>query len=262
MLTLIALFSSTGVVFSVVGWSLCQFVLVTLPPDTVGLLEGTVGFGMFLREGTLEEWQSWADDDSFSSLYCVEYSNSEKSNLWDAAWKSGFAMAIISTVIASIAAIAAFTTTCRTYEPIFFKGLGLSLIVSGVFSALSFVWLATDLCYTYYCEYSIGAGMTTGACILFFCSGLCAMFVRPSLPVYNYDVGQPFPAPGTVTIVETVMPDGTRLIRKTTVNADASTSVEETTIQVSGAQSSINNTIDPVAGPPEEAPDYDKVFGT
>jgi len=259
---LIALFSSTGVVFSVVGWSLCQFVLVTLPPDTVTLLEGTVGFGMFLREGTLEEWQSWADDDSFSSLYCVEYSNSEKSDLWDAAWKSGFAMAIISTVIASIAAIAAFTTTCRTYEPIFFKGLGLSLIVSGVFSALSFVWLATDLCFTYYCEYSIGADMTTGACILFFCSGVCAMFVRPSHPVYNYDVGQPFSAPGTVTIVETVMPDGTRLIRKTTVNADASTSVEEMTIQVSGAQSSINNTIDPVAGPPEEALNHDKVFGT
>jgi hypothetical protein len=234
---------------SVLGWSLCDFASVNLPENEIGLMEGRVGFGMFSRDGLRSElpWSHHQSDHSYYSddhFICVPYRQAEKDALFDAAWRAGGAMAIISSILGFLAMVLALSATCIQFEPAFFKALGVLLMASGLFSALSFVWFVTDVCSKYDCEYSVEAGLTTGACIFFLISGICSMFITPPsrgecasnypsdvAPMEGPEMVPVAGQPGTVTVTEMEMPDGTKKIVKTTVNADMSKTVEETVIQ-------------------------------
>lgn len=229
-----------AVVFSVWSWALCQFVQVTLQENQIGLLNGKAGLGMFSREGTSEEWEDlFNDSDNDISFYCVPYSSAEFRDLSDPAWKAGGAMAVISTVFGIISLVAACSTTCLRCDTIFFKRIGVLFMVSGLLSSLSFVWFATDACSKYNCKFSVGAGLTVVACILFFICGFLCIRLE-TIPKSNsalYKSGDPMGfhdpnmAPGTVTVLETITPDGKRKVTKTTVNPDMSVTVEETYIE-------------------------------
>ena len=240
ILTTTIVCGAIAVVFSVWSWALCQFVQVTLQANEIGLLNGKAGLGMFSREGTSQEWEDlFKDSDNDISFYCVPYSSAEFRELSDPAWKAGGAMAVISTIFGIITFVAICSTSCLRCNTTFFKRVGVLFMVSGLFSALSFVWFATDACSQFKCEFSVGAGLTVVACALFFiCGFLCIRLkaIPKSDAVLNKS-GQPMGihdpkvTPGTVTVLETITPDGKRKIVKTTVNSDMSETVDETIIE-------------------------------
>jgi hypothetical protein len=117
------------------------------------------------------------------------------------------------------------------------------LLILGVLAeCLTFVAFASDICAQYNCVFSWSAGLAIGAAIS---AAIAAIFYSKLSPAEDGGfvpavamgggggVAQP---PGTVTVTETIEPDGTKKIVKSTVNADGSRTVEETIERPTAAQ--------------------------
>ena len=240
-LGIIVALGSFGVAFSIFGVSVCKFAIVVFPIGTAsGIIgvRGEIGLGIFNREGNGNYW-AYLDDLIEKSngfpFECVKYKESERSALSDGAWKASSAMAVISIILGVVATIVAFSATCLSRKSAFFKALGGLFIASGVFASLSFVWFANGICSLYECRYSTAAATMTVACVVFVASGICSLFVIPT-------IGQPIEEPDTVIVTETNRPDDTRSIRGTTAHEVKSMTMEdaeESTIQAMAARPSI-----------------------
>lgn len=96
--------------------------------------------------------------------------------------------------------------------------------------ALTFIAFASEICTEYNCIFELGAGLAVGGVVSSFIAGIFYHHCMPaddSIPASATAGGMAKP-PGTVTVTETVEPDGTMRTVKTTVNADGSQTVEET----------------------------------
>jgi hypothetical protein len=105
------------------------------------------------------------------------------------------------------------------------------LILAGISELLTLVAFNSDICSSYNCTFATSAGFAIGSSLASFTAAKCfykATTIRqdfsPATPVFDVE------APGTVTVQETVSPDGTKKTVKTTVNADGSKTVEETVV--------------------------------
>ena len=234
---MIVVTSSIGFAFSIFGVSVCRFAIVVFPLDAASRigLKGEIGLGLFNRQGTGAYWAYLDDVVNSSNVFpfeCISYKNGERDNIFGASWKASIAMAVITTILGTVAMIASFSVTCRSHERFFFKILGVLLIACAFFGTLSFLWFTTELCSTYDCHYSIAAGSMTGACLMFAIAGVCSMLVLPTPKL-------PKKAPVVTSLTKSTNLDGAIIRPRAALHEDKSTTVEDGMTQVIGAKSSI-----------------------
>ena len=213
----------------------CFYVSVTIPDDTtLGYLdltfEGTMGFGL-LSHST--DYQINGNTYSSNAYECTPWSYDAANYFFDAAWKTGRAFSIIANVCIGISMLAAFVMSCMSVSKNLIRVFTGLLFLGSLCELLTFVAFASSVCTDYNCKFDTGAGLAIGGSIAAFIAGI--LFSKIPLAARDDDFipagfsgGGGGEAPGTVTVQETVEPDGTKKILKTTVNADGSKTVEET----------------------------------
>eukprot|EP00545_Synedropsis_sp_CCMP1620_P005669 CAMPEP_0119012484 /NCGR_PEP_ID=MMETSP1176-20130426/6778_1 /TAXON_ID=265551 /ORGANISM="Synedropsis recta cf, Strain CCMP1620" /LENGTH=238 /DNA_ID=CAMNT_0006965451 /DNA_START=160 /DNA_END=876 /DNA_ORIENTATION=+ len=207
----------------------CFYVTAKLPDDTaIGIInEGTLGFGLFSYSNPLN---SFSEDVGYS---CIVYNYDIADYFFDAPFKTARAFGIMGNISIGIPMIAAILLSCMTLSKGLLKLFTYMLFFGSFCELMTFIVFASEICTNYQCQFSVGAGLAIGGSIAAFITG----WIFLKIPGVNEDdifpgamtaggvVSQPA---GTVTVQETVEPDGTKKIVKTTVNADGSQTVEET----------------------------------
>jgi hypothetical protein len=205
----------------------CFYVTADVPDDTIiGIInEGTLGFGLFTYSDPLN---AYYDDWSYS---CITYSYDAAEYFFDAAWQTARAFGVMGNIAIGVPMIAAILLSCMTLSKGLLKLFTCMLFFGSLCELLTFVVFASEICSNYNCKFSIGAGLAIGGCISAFVTGVIFAKIPPvdDEEFFPGEMtgggGQPA---GTVTVQETIEPDGTKKTVKTTVNADGSQTVEET----------------------------------
>lgn len=172
---------------------------------------------------------SFQSPDAASQLYCYLYTVNQADYLFDPSFKAARAFGVIANISSGIAMIALFLIACLEYSKCGLLILGGLSIVASMSSALTFLFFNSALASPpYNGTFSVSAGLAIGGLIF---SAATAFVVCKLPPAEDPFEGQPEPAPyapGTETITETKMPDGSKKVTKTTVNPDGSKTIEET----------------------------------
>lgn len=202
-----------------------------LPEDYPQFFQGTTGFGLLSYSKNVT---SSSFDDKYDISYaCQEWSYDAASHFFDSAFEAARAFGIIANIASGITLVAALLMSCMSFSRALIRTFtGLSVLAC-ISELLTFLVFASSVCETFTCKFSFSAGMAIGGSISAFITAIFfhgmpadggGSFFTPGTGTSIFG-GEP---PGTVTVQETVDPDGTRTIVKTTVNADGSKTVEET----------------------------------
>jgi hypothetical protein len=201
----------------------CFYVTVTIPSGDQYFPAGTMGFGL-LSYSTQTNWEVGDRWD----YECNSWSNRIPQSFFDAPWKTAVSFGIIGVLTTGLGLLAAIIMSCMTFDRIVLQIFSALLFLGSIAEILTFIAFGSDICSTYNCEFSIAAGLAIGASIASFVAAILFYKIPPGrdfIPATPMFAAEP---PGTVTVQETVEPDGTKKTVKTTVNADGSKTVEET----------------------------------
>ena len=232
--------SAWALLFALVAFSLtvcasygCFYVSVTIPDGTkIGgfTFEGSMGFG-FVSHST-NGYQINGITYSSGNYECTPWSSDAMDHLFDAAWTTARVFGVLAYVCIGISMLAAFVMSCMSFSKNLIRVFTGLLFLGSLCELLTFVAFASSVCTDYNCKFDTGAGLAIGGSIAAFIAGI--LFSKIPLADRDDDFipavissGGGGEAPGTVTVQETVEPDGTKKIVKTTVNEDGSKTVVE-----------------------------------
>jgi hypothetical protein len=146
--------------------------------------------------------------------------------------------------ISGIVMLVLLFTSCFEFPGQVFKLMGACMFFASLCLCFTFLFYGSKFCDTFSCDFIVGSYTAVLAIIACVITGCLVSHVGPARvslkdpdavgcttnPIdapqaiaYSY-------APGTTTTTETVMPDGTRTITNTTINADGSEHIEETVV--------------------------------
>jgi hypothetical protein len=217
-------------IFTISASNLCFFVqiegvLFDFPPYGLRSASGgSYGVGLFSYEDRLaSEWT------------CSAYSNNmiDNASYFDSAFKTARAFAVMSNVCIGIGMICLIISSCVEFTPNAMKFLGFLLGAGSLFELLTFSFFASSVCDEFQsCSFYVGAGFAIVSMTLSFITALLTCIIPPANDTLE---GLPpivaVSEPGTKTVMEVVMPDGTKNITETTVNADGSQTVTKTVVR-------------------------------
>lgn len=204
----------------------CFYVTAQIPDDTpLGIITGgSLGFGLLSYSDPLTDFRQ---DFSYQ---CFAWTPSAADYFFDASWKTARAFGVMGNLSTGIPMIAAILMSCMSLSKGILKIFTYVLFFGSLCELLTFIAFSSDVCTEYNCEFDVGAGLAIGGSIAAFIGGY--IFSKlPDVDGENFmpgamiSGGQPA---GTVTVQETIEPDGTKKTVKTTVNVDGSQTVEET----------------------------------
>lgn len=170
------------------------------------------------------------EDPSFGSDFsCTSYSSRVVDN-FDSGFKAARAFGVMAYICIGIGMILTIMAACMEFSPAALKGTGMLFMLGSIFALITFSVFSSFICGGSVCDFYAGAGLVIVTMFLAVFAGLVCFKLPPAKePTQDMTMpAQETPAPGTETTTEVVMPDGTKKITKTTVNADGSKTVEET----------------------------------
>lgn len=226
-----------------IGWALntaaigfCRFVAVDGFRDTDQADETFVtGFGMYTFQST--------DDYGSSYCYLIEYTTfSSNLQYWtdpkmNSARITG-GVAAFMTFCCMIFCWCALCCGCLKISNVR-RALGFFSLLGCALAGCMFLVNSSNLCARNSCNFSVGGGLVIGAMLAYIAAGVlfCAApddepgedVLMPQITATSTAVPTTSPEAGTVTIEKIEQAGGTVITKKTTVNADGSQTVEETT---------------------------------
>jgi hypothetical protein len=200
------------------------------PPLFINTGSGVSGIGLFTYEWPESDWV-------YGSYYCYYYSESMRSILFDSAFNAAYVFGILSLGCMAWAVGLLNVIACVAFSPMALKGIGALCMGGSLFALLTLTAFASNFINEYNATFSWGAGFAIVSSIFSLVVGVVVCMLPPARQEEVQEaagVGVPAPQafqPGTVTVTETTLPDGTVQKTKTTVNADGSQTVEETILQ-------------------------------
>jgi hypothetical protein len=212
---LFAISSSWGCYYVEIGASFTQ----SLPGVTGNYRSGV---GLFSYEDVFDYRHN-------NGLTCYYYS-SEQIDTFDGAFRTARVFGILANICIGISMLLLIGLSCFEYSQLSLHCIGSLLLVGALFEMLTFILFGSELC-AYGCDFYIGAGLTVACVIVSSIATLIVFHVPPAREreVYASPEQAVVPyAPGTETLTQTIMPDGTKKMTKTTVHGDGSKTVEET----------------------------------
>jgi hypothetical protein len=201
--------------------------LFDFPPYGIRGSSLKYGVGLYSYEDRFED--DWS---------CSYYTNNmiDDAIYFDSAFRTARAFAVMANAFTGIAMICLMVSACVGFAPAAMKGVGAFLIFGSLCELLTFVFFASKVCDTFTCDFYAGAGFAVMSFTFSFLTGLLTLKIPPAKEEFEGESMPPapteaVPVPGTETVTETTMPDGTIKTTKTTVNPDGSQTVEETVTQ-------------------------------
>lgn len=180
------------------------------------------GVGLFSYEDVLDF------DNKNSQIACYYYTSSHLDSM-DASFKTARAFGILGNIFAGMGMISLIAISCVDYPTTFLRLIGFFMLCAGICQSLTFLIFNAGICDDFDCGFFIGAGMAIGGVLVsLVAAGVIAQIPPSSEATLGGNHGQPVAfAPGTKTVTETVLDDGTKKIITTTVHADGSKTIEE-----------------------------------
>jgi hypothetical protein len=173
------------------------------------------------------------EDRLTSEWTCSSYSSKMIGNAYfDGAFKASRAFAIMANVCIGIGMLCLLASCCVEFKPKATKFLGCLFGAGGLFQLLTLTFLASSVCDVYRsCTLSTGVYSAIISTILALLTALLTCKI-PAKDEYTtlaptVAVAVALPEPGTKTVMATVIPDSTKNITETIVNADGSWTVTE-----------------------------------
>jgi hypothetical protein len=189
--------------------------------DITQTINGQAGIGLFSYEGLGSDGQS----------YCFAYTQQQMQSFWDGPFITGYAFAILANMCLGIALLLLFFVCCFDFGRCMISSIGCLSLFGGLFMALTFVSYASFITKPpFNATFSTASGLAIGTVFAAFITSLLIGSAPPAEPPLE-QTGVPAFAPGTVTTTETILPNGSKKIVKTTVNPDGSQTVTETVEQ-------------------------------
>jgi hypothetical protein len=200
--------------------------------------EVSFGFGLYSREA-YEYSDAWGEWDEWNDLACHDWEEREKNYFFDSKFKAARAMGQLSSVFGFFIMIAIFSMACTSFTKMALKLLAFAAFVTGGLALLTLVALSSGICNDYSCDFSHSAAVAIAAGIMYFLTAI-VVFLTPmaevnrsvsNVPVTRVATtvaGSTKPPTGTVTVKQTLLPDGTTETIRTTYNADGTQTVAET----------------------------------
>lgn len=184
--------------------------------------EYTAGFGLFSYEDGTEE------SDSNFEWMCYAYSEEQLANL-DGNFIAARSFAVMANIFVGMAMLFLLCTCWVQYDLSMMRVLGVLMLIGSFCQVFTFLVFGSDLCDRFDCDFYLGAAMSLGSVLVSLVSGILAFYIPASVEPFTSETysREPF-QPGTITETETIMPDGSTKITKTTVNFDHSKTIEET----------------------------------
>lgn len=211
----------------------CYYVTIDLSEETDVDLPSIqdFGFGLWSRQ---DNW----DNHPFDTViyYCVEYPQSDIDYFFDSKWKAARAMAILAGICGGVTFIICICLSCVSIQSKTFLHFTVFLsAAAGFFQSLTFIAFSSDICKEYGCSFGWCAGSAIAAMFLYWINAFILSRIPPYVGNEQEELYTPAavpvtqdPPPGSVSVTQTVLPDGTKKTIRTTVNADRSKTVEET----------------------------------
>jgi hypothetical protein len=215
----------------IIASNLCSYVQVNgalfdFPPyGSSGFGGEKYGVGLFSYEDQFE-----------SDWTCSAYSREmiDDASYFDAGFKTARAFAIMSNVFVGVGMICLMVSACVEFTPKGMKLLGFLFGAGSLCELLTFSFFASSVCDDFgSCHFHVGAGFAIIGMTLSFVTALVTLKIPPAKETTFEGVPAPkvaLPEAGTKTVTETDLPDGTKKITETIVNADGSQTVTETVV--------------------------------
>jgi hypothetical protein len=138
--------------------------------------------------------------------YCEFWSQSQRDLIWDAPWKTGLAFSILATIFSGGPLVVSFFFSCFSFDVMWIKICAYMMILSSLFTWLSYIGFAAGMCQGGNCTFSIGAGLALIAGLNSFWTALIFFRIQPyQAPEFSPDgivLPGAEPAPGTVQLTE------------------------------------------------------------
>lgn len=208
----------------------CFYVVVVIQEENPKYFQGATGFGLLSYAKNISDVQ--VDDGPYELSYdCSAWTYDAASYFFDSTWFAAVTFGIIANISSIISMAGALLMSCMSFSRSIIRLFTVLLVLACISELLTLLAFASNICSNFKCKFSYSAGFAIGGSISAFITALLfyhipcdqdGSFMRPNS---GYFSGEP---PGTVTVQETVDPNGTVTIVKTTVNPDGSKTIEET----------------------------------
>ena len=207
----------------------CYFIKVdatfsTLGSEGITKIDSKAGWGLF----TYEDGRRNEDDHDWK---CYRYSDSQEDKL-DGPFGTAQLFGLISNVLLGIAAVLFLLSSCCAFPRLIVLVTAFLEVLGGAALMATLVVLGTEFCSDPYdCHFYVGAAFAVLGAVVAFINA-CVMFtLQPAKYLFDAPVRDgslvAF-SPGTETITETRMYDGTKKLTKTTTHDDGAQTIEET----------------------------------
>jgi hypothetical protein len=217
--------SSVSLALTLMSNSWCQFVqVVWFPNDGTGP-PMSQNFGIWTYETLLTSSRTGNPYEA-----CVSYDSSSSRPPpfeRDSHWRSAMAFSALTSIMGGLLCVGLWLSPCCYPSHLLsstWKCMGVGLVLVTLCQGLTLLFLASPICVpselttsegtpasSTGCDTIWGANMSIAAVVLWFLSGMAAMFISPP----NCRRDRPL-VTHTVTYTQTTMPDGTRVLQEQT----------------------------------------------
>jgi hypothetical protein len=201
---------------------------------------------------------------------CLSYSSEQMENLVDTPWKAARVFSILAIALNGVSMLFLIAASCVKYHPVVYSGIATSSILGSFCIMFTFLMFASDTLSQYNPKFWLGGGMALLGFLCALGTGICCLLVAPQTSVKTYNLSSSasrsaapsdgnkisvvpkrnFPAPprnsslsprpeqgpeafapGTETVTESILPDGSKKVTTTRVDYDGSKTITETIVK-------------------------------
>ena len=208
----------------------CYFIQVDQSFSTIGgegltPLEGDkAGWGLF----TFEDGRRNVDDHDWK---CYRYSDKQEDKL-DDPFMTAQILGLVSNVLLGIAAILFLLSSCCAFPRLIVLATSFIEFLGGCCLGATLIVLSTEFCSDpYECRFYAGAGFAVLGAVVAIINSFVMCTLKPAKYLFDAPVRDGSLVaftPGTETVTETRMMDGSKKLTKTTTHDDGAQTIEET----------------------------------
>mmetsp|Transcript_225 Transcript_225/g.414 ORF Transcript_225/g.414 Transcript_225/m.414 type:complete len:251 (-) Transcript_225:177-929(-) len=207
----------------------CYFIKVDATFSTIGAeditrIDDKAGWGLFTYEDGIRR-----DDDH--NWKCYRYTDRQEDKL-DDPFGTAQLLGLISNVLLGIAAVLFLLASCCAFPRLIVLVTALIELLGGCALGATLLVLGTEFCSDPYdCKFYVGAAFAVLGAVVAIINACVMITLQPAKYLFEspvLDGSLVAFSPGTETITETRMFDGTKKVTKTTTHDDGAQTIEET----------------------------------
>lgn len=208
----------------------CYYIQVDATFSSVGgegitAIEDWAGWGLYTYEDGIRR------DDDDHDWKCYRFSSEQEDKLDDPFVIAGL-LGLVANVLLGIAALLFLLSSCCAFPRLIVLAASLIEMIGGCTLGATLYVISTEFCSDpYQCRFYVGAGFAILGALTAIVNSIIMCTLKPAKYIFDAPVRDGSLVaftPGTETMTETLMMDGSKKISKVTTHEDGAMTVEET----------------------------------